>query len=74
MLPKEFFDRDTVTVARELVGKYLIRRYDGVTLAARIVETEAYVGRVDKACPPMAAAERSGRKRCSARRGRPMST
>lgn len=49
-LPKEFFDRDTVTVARELVGKYLVRQYDGVTLAARITETEAYVGRVDKAC------------------------
>lgn len=49
-LPKEFFDRDTVTVARELVGKYLVRQYDGVTLAARITETEAYVGRMDKAC------------------------
>lgn len=50
MLPQAFFDRDTVQVARELVGKYLIRRYDGVTLAARITETEAYVGRLDKAC------------------------
>ncbi len=50
MLPQAFFDRDTVQAARELVGKYLIRRYDGVTLAARITETEAYVGRVDKAC------------------------
>ncbi len=50
MLPQAFFDRDTVQVARELVGKYLVRRYDGVTLAARIGETEAYVGRVDKAC------------------------
>ncbi len=50
MLPQAFFDRDTVQVARELVGKYLVRRYDGVTLAARISETEAYVGRVDKAC------------------------
>lgn len=50
MLPQTFFDRDTVTVARELVGKYLIRQYGGVVLAARITETEAYVGRVDKAC------------------------
>ena len=50
MLPQSFFDRDTVEVARDLVGKYLVRRYDGVTLAARITETEAYVGRVDKAC------------------------
>lgn len=50
LLPQAFYDRDTVTVARELVGKYLIRQYDDVTLCARITETEAYVGRMDKAC------------------------
>ena len=50
MLPQEFFNRDTVEVARDLVGKYLVRRYDGVTLAVRLTETEAYVGRMDKAC------------------------
>ena len=50
MLPQEFFNQDTVDAARSLVGKYLIRRYGGITLAARITETEAYVGRVDKAC------------------------
>ena len=50
MLPQTFFSGDTVEIARALVGKYLIRRYDGVTLAARITETEASVGRMDKAC------------------------
>ena len=50
MLPQGFFSGDTVEAARALVGKYLVRRYDDVTLAARITETEAYVGRVDKAC------------------------
>ena len=50
MLPQSFFSGDTVETARALVGKYLVRRYDGVTLCARITETEAYVGRVDKAC------------------------
>lgn len=50
MLPQAFFDRDTVEAARDLVGKYLVRRYGGVTLCARITETEAYVGRTDKAC------------------------
>lgn len=50
MLPQSFFDRDTVEAARDLVGKYLVRRYDGITLCARITETEAYVGRMDKAC------------------------
>jgi len=50
MVPQRFFLGDTVDIAREMVGKYLIRRYGGVTLAARITETEAYVGRLDKAC------------------------
>lgn len=50
MLPQSFFDRDTVEAARELVGKYLVRRYGDITLCARITETEAYVGRMDKAC------------------------
>lgn len=50
MLPQTFFDGDTVAVARAMVGKYLIRRYRGITLAARITETEAYVGRMDRAC------------------------
>lgn len=49
-VPQSFFDRDTVEVAKDLVGKYLIRRYDNLVLAARIVETEAYIGRMDKAC------------------------
>ena len=30
--------------------KYLVRRYSGLTLAARVTEAEAYVGRMDKAC------------------------
>ena len=50
MLPQSFFDRDTVTAARDLLGKYLVRRYDGLVLAARITETEAYIGRMDRAC------------------------
>lgn len=50
MLDRHFFDRDTVEAAREFVGKYLVRRYGGITLAGRITEAEAYVGRVDKAC------------------------
>lgn len=50
MLPQSFFLGNTVEIARDLVGKYLIRRYDGVTLAARITETEAYIGQMDRAC------------------------
>ena len=50
MTPREFFEQDTVAAARALVGRYLVRRYDGVTLAVRITETEAYIGRMDRAC------------------------
>lgn len=50
MVSQRFFEGDTVEVARSMVGKYLVRRYGGVALAARITETEAYVGRLDKAC------------------------
>ena len=49
-LSQEFYNRDTVQVARELLGKYLVRVRDGETLVCRITETEAYIGRCDKAC------------------------
>jgi len=48
-LPREFYDRDTVLVARELLGKCLVRRSGGVTRVGRIVETEAYLGPHDLA-------------------------
>lgn len=49
-LTREFYDRDTVLVARELLGKVLVRVWEGRPLAVRITETEAYVGPIDKAC------------------------
>lgn len=49
-LPRAFYDRDTLTVARDLLGKHLVRRLDGAELVVRITETEAYIGAVDKAC------------------------
>ena len=49
-LERDFFDRATVDVARDLLGKYLVRREGDLLLAGRITETEAYVGRMDKAC------------------------
>lgn len=36
--------------AQRLLGKFLVRRLDGELLVGRITETEAYVGRCDKAC------------------------
>ncbi|MCI8422314.1 MAG: DNA-3-methyladenine glycosylase [Lawsonibacter sp.] len=51
ILTQKFYNRDTVEVARDLLGKQLVRVLeDGTELACRITETEAYVGRIDKAC------------------------
>ncbi len=49
-LPREYYLGDTVDTARSLLGKTLVRVYDGHPLICRITETEAYVGRCDKAC------------------------
>ena len=49
-LTHAFFDHDTVDVAQALLGKYLVRSWNGSLLAGRITETEAYIGRCDKAC------------------------
>jgi len=50
ILPRIYFNRSTLTVARSLIGKYLVRSIDGRMLAGKIVEVEAYVGPQDKAC------------------------
>jgi DNA-3-methyladenine glycosylase len=49
-LERAFYDRDTVTVARELLGQRLVRLLDGQRVSGRIVEVEAYVGEMDSAC------------------------
>jgi len=46
----EFYLRDTLMIARDLLGKYLVRKIDGTYLIGRITETEAYIGASDKAC------------------------
>jgi DNA-3-methyladenine glycosylase len=48
-LRRSFYDRDTVQVARELLGKNLVHVVDGVERVGRIVETEAYLGPHDLA-------------------------
>lgn len=48
-LERSFYNRDTVTVAKELLGKYLVHVVDGVERIGRIVEVEAYLGCLDLA-------------------------
>lgn len=49
-LLKSFFQRKTKLVAKELLGKILVRRSNSIALSGIIVETEAYVGSHDLAC------------------------
>lgn len=48
-LPRSFYDRDTVTVARELLGSFLVHNVAGEERVGRIVEVEAYLGEQDLA-------------------------
>ena len=48
-LPRSFYDRTTIVVARELLGKFLVHLSDGVERIGRIVEVEAYLGPHDLA-------------------------
>ncbi len=49
VLSQRFFNHPTLTVARELLGKYLVRKIGGKTTVAMITEVEAYDGILDKA-------------------------
>jgi DNA-3-methyladenine glycosylase len=50
VLRRNYFNRPTLQVAQDLLGKYLIRSAEAGLLAGRIVEVEAYVGPHDLAC------------------------
>ena len=47
--PRSFYRRETVTVARDLIGSWFARRHRNVWYGGRIVETEAYLGAMDAA-------------------------
>ncbi len=50
VLPRAYFRRPTLQVARSLLGKYLVRKNGRAMRAGRIVEVEAYIGMEDRAC------------------------
>ena len=49
-IKEKFYQKDTVTMARELLGKIMILKNENGIFAGYIVETEAYLGEFDKAC------------------------
>ncbi len=49
-LPESFYQReDVLKIAKELLGKVLVTKWQGIYTSGRIVETEAYAGETDKA-------------------------
>ncbi|MDV4152213.1 DNA-3-methyladenine glycosylase [Clostridium sp. AL.422] len=50
IITKDFYQRDAIEVAKSILGDYLIREIDGRKIKSIIVETESYIGAIDKAC------------------------
>lgn len=49
-IPRLFFDRPTLEIAPDILGKYIVYKSPFGKLSARIVEVEAYIDRDDAAC------------------------
>ena len=48
-MDKKFFENDGIYVAKNILGKFLIRKYKDTQIVTKIVETESYMGIKDKA-------------------------
>lgn len=48
-LPKEFYYRDLLTIAKDLLGKYLVKKDNDILYVGKLVEVEAYDGAIDEA-------------------------
>src|SRR5512133_1439426 len=49
-ISNSFYSRSALDVARDLLGKMLVRRYEGQFMAGLIIEAEAYMGEEDLGC------------------------
>ena len=47
---EKFFTTDTITLAKNLIGKWIVTNFNGIETKAQILETEAYLGVNDSAC------------------------
>lgn len=50
VLTSSFFGQDALVVAKDLIGKFIVRKNEGCLASAMITETEAYIGPNDRAC------------------------
>ncbi|MBT9832702.1 DNA-3-methyladenine glycosylase [Clostridium baratii] len=48
-LDKDYFKKGALDLAKDLLGKILVREVDGKIIKCKIVETESYIGKIDKA-------------------------
>lgn len=48
-IERKFYERSALEVAKDLLGKIIVHKVEGITLKGKIVETEAYIGAIDKA-------------------------
>ncbi|QBD84658.1 DNA-3-methyladenine glycosylase [Clostridium tetani] len=48
-IQRKFYEKSALQVAKYLLGKILVNEVEGITLKGKIVETEAYIGAIDKA-------------------------
>lgn len=50
IIEKEFYNQGAIEVAKSILGHYLVREVNGIKIRTKIVETESYIGAIDKAC------------------------
>lgn len=48
-MEEKFYNVDSITLAKSLLNKFLVREYEDKKIVTKIVETEAYMGVIDKA-------------------------